>query len=213
MNLGEIYLQSAIKRMFTYKELAEKTFEQLEDKDLYFQPNAESNSIAMIIQHISGNMLSRFTNFLTEDGEKSWRNRDKEFIENPDLSTREQLLGYWEKGSACVLNTLQSLTSEDLVKPIVIRGEQLSAIDAINRQLAHYPHHVGQIIYIGKLIKSDSWKTLSIPRGKSEEFNRGMQDKRLQSSQKSTPKPHELLKMPHMAQNGGFEAKNAFYWY
>lgn len=177
MSLGEIYLTSAIKRMLTYKELAEKTFEQLEDKDLYFQPNAESNSIAMIIQHISGNMLSRFTNFLTEDGEKSWRNRDKEFNVDPDLGTREQLLGYWEKGWACVLNAMQSLTSEDLLKPITIRGEQLSAIDAINRQLAHYPHHVGQIIYAGKLIKNDSWQTLSIPKGKSEQFNREMQDK------------------------------------
>jgi hypothetical protein len=177
MTLGEIYLISAIKRLFTYKELAEKTFVQLKDKDFYFQPNAESNSIAFIIQHISGNMLSRFTNFLTEDGEKSWRNRDKEFDLNPDLQSRVQLLGYWEKGWACLLHTLQSLTSEDLLKPVTIRGEQLSAIDAINRQLAHYPHHIGQIIYIGKLIRNDSWQTLSIAKGKSEQFNREMQDK------------------------------------
>jgi hypothetical protein len=177
MSLGTVYLQSVTKRLLSYKELAEKTFAQLEERDFYFQPNQESNSIAVIIQHISGNMLSRFTNFLTEDGEKSWRNRDKEFASDPMFQTSGQLLEHWEKGWACVLNALRSLQEEDLMKNITIRGESLSAVDAINRQLAHYPHHVGQILYIGKMIKNDSWKTLSIARGHSDQFNRGMQGK------------------------------------
>jgi hypothetical protein len=177
MTLGNLYLQSAIKRLLGYKELAEKTFAQLEEKDFYFQPNQESNSIAIIVQHISGNMFSRFTNFLTEDGEKSWRNRDKEFDTDPQFLTSAHLLAYWEKGWACVLSTLRSLQEEDLLKDIIIRGESLSAVDAINRQLAHYPHHIGQILYIGKMIKNDSWKTLSIARGQSDQFNRGMQGK------------------------------------
>jgi hypothetical protein len=176
-SLGQVYLQSACKRMLTYKELADKTFAQLEEKDFYFQPNTQSNSIAIIIQHVSGNMLSRWTHFLTEDGEKSWRDRDKEFESDPQFHTRQELLGYWEKGWTCMMDALGSLKEEDLLRTIHIRNEPLSAIDAINRQLAHYPHHVGQILYIGKLIKNEAWKSLSIPKGKSQQFNRQMQAK------------------------------------
>lgn len=172
MSLGDVYLDSAIKRLISYRELAEKTFAQLDEKDFYFQPNETSNSIAIIIQHIGGNMLSRWTNFLTEDGEKTWRDRDAEF-ETRQYS-REQLLELWNQGWACMLQTLQSLTADDLLKTIYIRNEALSAIDAINRQLAHYPHHVGQIVYIGKIIKDDQWKTLSIPKNKSREVNEKM---------------------------------------
>ncbi len=175
--LGHVYLQSVIKRMLTYKELGDKTFAQLEEKDFHFKPNESSNSIAIIIQHMSGNMLSRWTDFLTEDGEKTWRDRDREFEPEPQFRSREQLIGYWEKGWACMLDTLRSLKEEDLLKTINIRNEPLIVIDAINRQLAHYPHHVGQILYIGKLIKDGAWKSLSIPRGQSQQFNQEMQGK------------------------------------
>jgi hypothetical protein len=169
-SLGNTYLQTAIKRLRYYKGLGEKTFEQLTDAELHYAPNAASNSIAVIIQHMAGNMLSRWTNFLTEDGEKPWRQRDEEFeVHN---YTKQQLLEMWEKGWTCFLNALTSLTESDLLKTIYIREEPLLVIDAINRQLAHYPHHVGQIIYIGKLIKNTGWQSLSIEKGKSEAFNK-----------------------------------------
>ena len=176
-SLGQIYLDSAIKRLLTYKELGEKTFSQLAEKDLYFTPNEESNSIAVIIRHLSGNMLSRWTNFLTEDGEKDWRNRESEFGSNQGAEGREALLALWEKGWSCLLDTLRSLTEEDLTRTIYIRHEPLIAIDAINRQLAHYPHHVGQIVYIGKMIRNGDWNSLSIPKGGSSGFNKAMQDR------------------------------------
>jgi hypothetical protein len=162
MSLGNTYLESVINRMTGYRELAEKTFVQLEEKDFHFQPNETSNSIAIIIQHMNGNMLSRWTNFLTEDGEKTWRERDAEFEEQS--YSKQQLIDDWNKGWDCVLNSLRSLTENDLLKTIYIRNEPLSAIDAINRQLAHYPYHIGQILYIGKIIKDDRWKNLSVPK-------------------------------------------------
>lgn len=173
-SLGAIYLQSLIQRLLGYKKLADQTFAQLQDEDLFYQPNEASNSIAFIIQHMAGNMLSRWTNFLTEDGEKSWRNRDREFEPDPRFGDRRALLAFWEKGWSCMMDTLSSLKEEDLLKTILIRGEQLIVVDALNRQLAHYPHHVGQIIYAGKLIRDRDWKNLSIPRGQSEQFNKTM---------------------------------------
>jgi hypothetical protein len=169
-SLGIEYLQTTIKRLLYYKHLGEKTFEQLSDSDFHFVPNESSNSIAVIIQHMSGNMLSRWTNFLTEDGEKEWRQRDDEFeIHN---YSRQQLIDIWEKGWSCFLTTLESLTDDDLLKTIYIRQEPLSTIDAINRQLAHYPYHIGQILYIGKIVKDITWKNLSIPKGKSKDYNK-----------------------------------------
>jgi Protein of unknown function (DUF1572) len=176
-SLGQSYLQSAIKRMQTYKELGEKGFAQLEEKDFHFSPNKQSNSIAIIIQHMSGNMLSRWTNFLTEDGEKSWRERDQEFSDDPRFHTREQLIGYWDQGWACLFDSLRSLKEEDLLKTVTIRSEPLIVVDAINRQLAHYPHHVGQILYVGKIIKAGAWKNLSIPKDQSQQFNPHLQGK------------------------------------
>jgi len=176
MTLGSSFLESAIKRLSYYKELGDKTFEQLDEKDLHFIPNAESNSIALIIQHVAGNMLSRWTDFLTTDGEKDWRNRDTEF-EEQDL-TKQQLLDLWQKGWDCFLNTLRSLTPGDLLKTIYIRSEGLLVIDAINRQLAHYPYHVGQIIYLAKVIKNEEWQNLSIAKGHSNQFNQQMHAKR-----------------------------------
>ncbi len=170
-SIGAEFLDTVIRRFRAYKLLGDKTFEQLEEKDFHFRPNEASNSIAVIIQHLSGNMLSRWTNFLTEDGEKEWRQRDKEF--EIQQYSKNQLIDYWEKGWACLLDTLRSLTEQDLLKTITIRNEPLTVIDAINRQLAHYPSHVGQIMYIGKLIKNDQWKSLSIEKGKSNEYNQG----------------------------------------
>src|SRR6185369_8328243 len=155
MSLGKEYLSTVIKRLKYYKDLGEKTFEQLDEKDLHYLPTSESNSIAVIVQHLAGNMLSRFTNFLTEDGEKEWRQRDDEFeIHN---YTKQQLLDLWEKGWKVFLDSLRSLTENDLLKTVYIRQESLSVVDAINRQLAHYPHHIGQILYIGKIIKDGDW--------------------------------------------------------
>jgi Protein of unknown function (DUF1572) len=169
------FLQSAIKRLTYYKELGDKTLAQLNDADLHFQPNEESNSIAIIIQHVAGNMLSRWTNFLTTDGEKEWRNRDTEF-EEQNL-TKLQLVDFWNKGWDCCLGTLNALTEDDLLKTIYIRSEGLLAIDAINRQLAHYPYHVGQIIYLARMIKNKDWQNLSIAKGNSAQFNQQMQPK------------------------------------
>ncbi len=170
--IEQIFLESAIKRFKEYKALGEKTFDQLEEAQLHQQPNEASNSIAIIIQHLHGNMLSRWTHFLTEDGEKTWRNRDAEF-EVQQLS-KDQLLQKWNEGWAAVLQTLESLQPEDLSKNIIIRSQPLVVVDAINRQLAHYSYHVGQIVYMGKWLKNNEWQTLSIPKGASQKFNEKM---------------------------------------
>lgn len=169
MSIGNDYLETAIRRLKYYKELGDKTFAQLNEWDFHYQPNDESNSIATIIQHLSGNMLSRWTNFLTEDGEKEWRKRDEEF--DVHQYTKEQLVALWEKGWACFLDTLSSLKKKDLKKTVTIRQEELTVIDAINRQLAHYPYHIGQIIFLAKIIKNKNWQNLSIPKGNSQAYN------------------------------------------
>lgn len=168
----DTFLSSAIKRLKYYKDLGDKTFAQLSDRDFHFAPAEECNSIAVIIQHMHGNMLSRWTNFLTSDGEKEWRTRDAEF-EEQDLS-KQQLIALWEEGWKCFLDALQSLSVTDLEKTIYIRTEPLSVVDAFNRQFAHYPYHVGQIIYIGKMIKNKDWESLSIPKGESAAYNKKM---------------------------------------
>lgn len=166
---GKEFLETGIRRVKYYKDLGDKTFEQLDDADFHYQPNEESNSIAVIIQHMSGNMLSRWTNLLAEDGEKAWRQRDDEFTVHS--YSKQELLEIWEKGWTCFLNALKSLQEDDLLKTICIRQETLSVVDAINRQLAHYPYHVGQIVYIGRIIKDHAWKNLSIPKGQSLVYN------------------------------------------
>jgi hypothetical protein len=171
MGVGEDYLSTVILRVHYYKLLGEKTFDQLGEKELHWQPSSESNSIAVIIQHVSGNMLSRWTNFLTEDGEKEWRNRDEEF-EVHNLS-KNQLLEIWNNGWSCFLNALAALGPEDLTKTVSIRKEPLTVTDAINRQLAHYPYHIGQIVYIGRMIKNENWQNLSIPKKGSQKYNEG----------------------------------------
>ncbi|MEO6611756.1 MAG: DUF1572 family protein [Chitinophagaceae bacterium] len=169
MSISKDFLTTAIRRLKYYKDLGDKTFEQLTDPDFHYQPNAESNSIAIIIQHMAGNMLSRWTNFLEEDGEKEWRQRDDEF--EIHSWSKQQLLEQWGKGWACFFAALEPLKKKDLKKIIHIRKEPLTVIDAINRQLAHYPYHIGQIIYIGRIIKDKSWKNLSIPKGDSTQYN------------------------------------------
>lgn len=170
-----LYLNSVIKRFRNYRALGEKTFAQLNDPDFFWQYNSQSNSIAFIVQHLSGNMISRWTNFLTEDGEKKWRKRDKEF-EN-QIKTKEEMEERWNTGWDCLFNALNSLTEDDLGKTVYIRKEPLTVTDAINRQLAHYSYHVGQIVFIGKMLKNDRWKSLSIPKGGSEIFNEQMKRK------------------------------------
>ena len=164
------YLPSVIQRFEQYKLLAEKAFEQTTDEKLFWQFNAESNSIAIIMKHLSGNMLSRFTDFLSTDGEKKWRKRDAEF-ENT-LLTKDELLQQWNAGWQCLFQALNALSEQDLGKEIFIRNQSHSVMDAINRQLAHYSYHIGQIVFIAKLLNDNSWKSLSIPKGKSDEFNK-----------------------------------------
>ena len=165
----EGFLKDCIKRFQYYKELGDKTLDQVNEEELYWMPSSESNSIALTIQHMYGNMKSRWTNFLTEDGEKPWRNRDQEF--ETQTMTKTQVLDIWNQGWACLLDTLAVLKKEDLQKTIYIRTEPLLVYDAILRQLAHYPYHVGQIVYIGRMIRNEQWKNLSIPKGNSQAFN------------------------------------------
>jgi hypothetical protein len=149
--------------------LGEKTFSQVSDEALFWQYNEESNSIATIVKHLWGNMLSRWTGFLTSDGEKEWRKREEEF--DNDISTRKEMMDKWNEGWECLFNALNSLTDNDLDKIIYIRNMGHSITEAINRQLAHYPYHVGQIVFIGKMTSENTWNSLSIPRGKSKEYN------------------------------------------
>ena len=163
------YLNSVTKQFEYYKMLGDKTIAQLPDDKLIWQFNPESNSIATIIKHLSGNMLSRWTDFLTSDGEKEWRNRDAEF--DNDLTTKEEVIKCWEEGWKCFFDTLKSLKEDDLEKIIYIRNQGHTVLEAINRQLAHYPYHVGQIVFLGKMILNEKWQSLSIPRGKSNTYN------------------------------------------
>lgn len=174
MSFEKEFLQNTIKRFRNYKDLGDKTFEQLKEEDFFFQPSSESNSIAIIIQHLYGNMMSRWTNFLTEDGEKEWRKRDEEF--EVMQCSRRDLISFWNTGWDCLLSTLIQLKEEDLKRVIFIRTEPLMVMDAILRQLAHYPYHVGQIAYLGKLIRNEEWNSLSIPKAKgaSKEYNEGI---------------------------------------
>ncbi len=172
MSIENLYLKSVIKHLTYYKELGDQTFVLLSDTHFHFTPNKDNNSIAIIIQHIAGNMLSRWTNFLSTDGEKNWPNRDNEFIEQ--YFTKAELITLWEKGWKCFLDAVYLLQPKDLLTTIYIRKEALTVIDAINRQMAHYPYHIGQIIYLGKIILDKNWQSLSIAKGASNKFNEEM---------------------------------------
>jgi hypothetical protein len=166
---NNIYLESVKKQMLYYKTIAEKAMEQLEEEQLFFVANNDTNSINTIVNHLSGNMISRWTDFLTTDGEKEWRNRDEEFEQNS--TSKKQLLDTWNKGWNCFFTTINSLQPSDLEKIIYIRNEGQTALDAINRQLAHYPYHIGQIVFYAKMLKNDEWTSLSIPKNKSTSYN------------------------------------------
>jgi len=172
MSMGETYLHVVLERFKSVKADGDKTIAQLDIEQLHWAFNEESNSIAVIVKHVSGNMISRWTDFLLTDGEKTTRNRDDEFIDSID--TKKELIVIWEKGWQVFLNALQSLTTEDLLANVTIRGQQHTVIDAIERQMAHYASHVGQIVYVGKQIKGNEWNTLSIPRGQSQAFTEAM---------------------------------------
>ena len=163
------YLHSVQKQFLNYKKLANQAIEQLKPEQLFYQPNENSNSLAVIMKHMAGNMISRWTDFLHTDGEKSWRNRDTEF-EN-DTPDKVALLANWEKGWSVFFNTLHALKPDELQLTVFIRNEAHTVADAINRQLAHYSYHVGQIVFLSKLLKEEEWKSLSIPKNKSKEFN------------------------------------------
>lgn len=175
MTIAQTYLQVVQKRFQSVKELGDKTLAQMEEAQLHWAYNEESNSIAVIVKHISGNMVSRWTDFLTTDGEKPTRNRDDEFEDS--LRTKEAIISAWDKGWQVFLEALASLTESDLQGHVTIRGERLAVIDAIERQMAHYAQHVGQIIYIAKQVKGSDWQTLSIPKGQSQAFTEAMLDK------------------------------------
>jgi hypothetical protein len=164
MNIGREYLKTVIKRFTEAKITTEKAIEQLTENELFWSPNDESNSIAIIIKHMSGNMVSRWTDFLHTDGEKPYRNRDDEFV--GDIKTKEQVMELWELGWETFLSALKDIDEEHLLKTITIRNEHHSVIEAIERQMYHYSYHVGQIIYIAKQLKSSDWKSLTIPRKK-----------------------------------------------
>jgi hypothetical protein len=162
------YLESVIKQFEYYKMLGDKTFAQIPDEKLFWQYNEDSNSIAIIVNHLWGNMLSRWTDFLTTDGEKEWRNRDAEFENN--TTTKQEIISKWNEGWKVFLDTLKSLTDDDLDKIIYIRNQGHTVLEAINRQLAHYPYHIGQIVFIGKMC-AEKWDSLSIPKGNSKQYN------------------------------------------
>ena len=167
--MSNSYLPSIIKQFEYYKALGEKTFAQLSDEQIHWQYNSESNSIAIITKHIVGNMLSRWTNFLTEDGEKKWRERDQEFEDT--YVNKEILLQAWEKGWRCLFDAIKPLKEEHLEQLVYIRHQGHTVTEALNRQLAHYAYHVGQLVFLGKMIKDENWQSLSIPKGNSSSYN------------------------------------------
>ncbi|HKU25061.1 MAG TPA: DUF1572 family protein, partial [Candidatus Sulfotelmatobacter sp.] len=165
------YLEEARRQLRGHKRMAEGAMSQLGDQDFFVTLDSEANSVAVLVKHIAGNMRSRFTDFLTSDGEKPNRFRDREFEISP-ATTRAEVMQWWEQGWTCVFAAIDPLNSEDVMRTVTIRGEPHTVLQAINRQIAHYAQHIGQIVFLAKHLRSNEWKTLSIPRGKSEEFNK-----------------------------------------
>ncbi|GIN95999.1 hypothetical protein J6TS1_18690 [Siminovitchia terrae] len=168
MNFGNEYLKVVLDRFKSVKDLGDKTINQLSEDDIHWHLNEASNSVAVIANHLGGNMVSRWSDFLVSDGEKSYRNRDQEFED--DTSSKQEMIAVWEKGWNTLFATLNSLEDQDLLKSVYIRGESHTVLEAIERQMAHYAYHIGQIVYIGKQIKGENWESLSIPKGKSKEY-------------------------------------------
>ncbi len=163
------FLEDATSIFHSYKKLAEAAMSQVTDEQLHVALDEESNSIAIIVKHMTGNMASRWTDFLTTDGEKTWRDRDTEFEE--PAANRAELMARWERGWGTLFGALDGLTEADLTRTITIRGEAHSVMQAVNRQLAHYPYHCGQIIFVAKHLAHEKWNCLSVPRGNSQKFN------------------------------------------
>ena len=184
-SLAQHYLADAIKTFRDYKKLAERAFAQTSDEDFFKTIDEESNSIAVNIKHMAGNMLSRWTDFLTTDGEKPERDRDIEFVMLPG-TTRDDMIAYWEKGWQCVFDAVEPLGRDDLMRTVTIRGQDHTVIQAINRQLAHYAYHTGQIVFLAKHFKSSDWQSLSVPRNRSAEFNAHLEEKAKESSTTSS---------------------------
>jgi hypothetical protein len=171
------YLEDSIASLRAYKKLADKAIDQLKDDEFFVTLDEEGNSVAVIMKHMAGNMFSRWTDFLTTDGEKPDRNRDLEFVIEANAG-KEDVVGYWEKGWQRVFEALEPLQAEDLGKTVFIRGEEHTVIQAINRQLMHYANHIGQIVFLAKHFRSSEWKSLSIPRNRSAEFNASLESNR-----------------------------------
>jgi hypothetical protein len=165
---GQSTIELIRSRLRQYRDLGRAAIDQLDDKELHWSPDPDSNSISIIIQHMAGNARSRFTDFLTTDGEKPDRDRDSEFIEK--TVGRDNVLALWDRGWFAVFSALDPLTDEDLSRTVTIRNEEHSVLDAALRQLAHYAYHIGQIVYLAKMIKQEDWRTLSIPRGQSAKY-------------------------------------------
>ena len=165
------YIEEARRQMRGHKRMAESAMAQLRDEEFFVTLDPEANSVAILVKHLAGNMRSRFTNFLTTDGEKPDRFRDREF-EVTSATTRAEVMRWWEEGWACVFRAIDPLKPEDVMRTVTIRAEPHTVLQAINRQITHYAQHIGQIVFLAKHLRSGDWKTLSIPRGKSEEFNR-----------------------------------------
>jgi hypothetical protein len=179
-SLATHYLDEIRRQLRGHKRIVEGALAQLKDEDFFVTLDPESNSIAILIKHISGNMRSRFTDFLITDGEKPDRHRDREF-ELSDKTTRAELMNWWEEGWKVVFGALDSLTPDDVMRTVQIRQEPHTVVQALNRALAHYATHLGQIVFLAKHLRSSEWKTLSVPRGKSEEFNRMSLEERRQT--------------------------------
>jgi Protein of unknown function (DUF1572) len=169
------YHADALQSFRNYKKLAERAIQQIDDEDFFKTIDAESNSVAVIVKHIAGNLHSRWRDFLTSDGEKPDRNRDTEFEMVAD--TRESLIQFWETGWQMLFGNIEPLTVEDFSKTVSIRGEPHTIVEAINRQLTHYSYHIGQIVFLAKHLRSADWKTLSVPKNKSAQFNQYLADK------------------------------------
>jgi Protein of unknown function (DUF1572) len=168
-DLATHYLDEAQRQLRGHKRMGEGAMSQLEDQDFFVTLDPEANSVAILVKHLAGNMRSRFTDFLTSDGEKPNRFRDREF-EVTRATTRAEVMNWWEQGWACVFAALEPLQPEDVMRVVTIRGEPHTVLQAVNRQIAHYAQHIGQIVFLAKHLRAKEWKTLSIPRGKSEEY-------------------------------------------
>src|SRR2546428_10748508 len=188
-SLGQHYLEDALYTFRYYKKLAERAFAQISDEDFFRTIDEESNSIAVNMKHMAGNMRSRWTDFLTTDGEKPERNRDIEFVMLSG-TTKDDMIAYWDQGWKCVVDAVEPLQPEDLMRTLRIRGQDHTVVQAINRQLAHYAYHVGQIVYLAKHFKSADWQSLSVPLNRSAEFNAYLEQKMRESA--SAPRESRL---------------------